>query len=103
MVFPEGDLNRIPKEERTPWFGTISEARNFKTNNPGFEDQILSRGEYIQEWYKRGYATPKGGWDLYEIHHIRPREFGGTGYFDNFAPLLKDDHRKLVTPWWNAF
>ena len=40
---------------------------------------------------------------MYEIHHIKPREFGGSADFENMVPLLKDVHRKIVTPWWNAY
>ena len=46
---------------------------------------------------------PEGGWNLYESHHITPREFGGSAEFENMVPLLKDVHRKVVTPWWNGY
>ena len=99
MVFPEGVNSRIPKESRVGWYRNQTEANLYRVN----DTDILCKKDYIDEWYRRGYQTPEGGWDLYEIHHIKPREFGGSADFDNMVPLLKDVHRKVVTPWWNGF
>jgi hypothetical protein len=84
MTFPEGPLERVPASQRVEW-----------TNQ--------DRGRFIKEWYDRGYQTPQGGWSEYDIHHIRPREFGGTNDFDNLVPVLRDVHNTEVTPWWNGF
>jgi RHS repeat-associated protein len=84
VPFPEGNLERIPPENRTPW------------NN-------ITRGQFIKQWYDNGYSTPEGGWAAYDIHHILPREYGGTNDFWNLVPLLRDLHQFIVTPWWNLF
>ncbi|MCM3341034.1 HNH endonuclease [Paenibacillus sp. MER TA 81-3] len=39
----------------------------------------------------------------YEIHHIRPCNYGGTNIYDNLIPLPYDFHRKVVTPWWSSY
>jgi len=53
-------------------------------------------------WRQRGLPKPDGGWDDKEIHHILPREFGGSNDWDNLTPLTHDDH-VLFTNWWNNF
>lgn len=99
MVFPEGVGSRVPKDSRVGWYRNQSEANLYRVN----DTDILCKKDYIDEWYRRGYQTPEGGWNLYEIHHITPREFGGSAEFENMVPLLKDVHRKVVTPWWNGY
>ena len=99
MIFPEDVDSRVPKDSRVGWYRNQSEAGLYRTN----DTDILCKKDYIDEWYRRGYQTPEGGWDLYEIHHIKPREFGGSSDFENMVPLLKDIHRKDVTPWWNSY
>ena len=99
MVFPDNVGSRIPKENRVSWYQNQSKANLNRINNT----DILCKKDYIDEWYKRGYTTPKGGWKLYEIHHIKPREFGGSADFENMVPLLTNIHRKYVTPWWNSY
>ena len=88
MPFPQGDLQRIPKSERVEW------------NN-------VTRGAYIKEWLDRGYPEPEGGWDPYDIHHILPKEFGGTNGFWNLVPILRTIHNgpapEGVTAWWDAY
>ena len=99
MAFPNGVDSRIPKEDRVGWYRNQKEANLYRTNNT----DILCKRDYIDEWYKRGYETPEGGWGLYEIHHIKPREFGGNANFENMMPILIGTHRKSVTPWWNNY
>ncbi|GER89970.1 hypothetical protein KDW_41320 [Dictyobacter vulcani] len=84
VPFPDGDLKRIPREDKVPW-------------------NLNLRGKYIKEWYDSGYEDLPGPWGDYDIHHILPREFGGTNDFDNLVPLERDLHQKIVTPWWNAY
>lgn len=55
ISIPESNLEIVPKEQRVEW-------------------NDLTRGNYIREWYDRGYQTPVGGWENYDIHHIIPRE-----------------------------
>ena len=99
MVFPEGVSSRVPKDSRVGWYRNQSEANLYRVN----DTDILCKKDYIDEWYRRGYQIPEGGWNLYEIHHIKPREFGGSADFENMVPLLKDVHRKVVTSWWNGY
>ncbi len=61
------------------------------------------RAEFIAEWYRRGYPTPPGGWELYDIHHILPREFGGTNDFWNLVPVLRETHQRLFNQFWWEF
>jgi hypothetical protein len=49
------------------------------------------------------HGSLPNSWGEYDIHHILPREFGGTNDFWNLVPLERDFHNKIVTPWWNAF
>lgn len=81
---PEGDLEIVPQEERVPW--GISERRAF-----------------IEEWEAKGYPVPEGGWSEYDIHHIRPREYGGTNDFDNLVPVPRSTHQGQLNPWWSGF
>ncbi|WP_390624072.1 HNH endonuclease signature motif containing protein [Fodinicola feengrottensis] len=53
----------------------------------------------MKEWYNQGYATPEGGWSRYDIHHIIPREYGGTNDFNNLVPVLRTVHQQEFNPW----
>lgn len=57
------------------------------------------RGAFIQEWHQRGFDIPKGGWDKYDIHHIRPREYGGTNDFWNLVPIDRKTHQEFNSFW----
>ncbi|MCC7361265.1 MAG: HNH endonuclease, partial [Anaerolineales bacterium] len=61
------------------------------------------RAAFIRQWHENGYAEPAGGWAEYDIHHIIPREFGGSNDFDNLVPVLRNDHQQLLNPWWNSY
>ena len=71
IYFPGSGLAKVPVVNRAPW-------------GP------KERGAYIKQWYDRGYGTPEGGWSAYDIHHIQPREYGGTNDFDNLVPIPRD-------------
>ena len=58
------------------------------------------RGEFIREWHERGYGTPKGGWDNYDIHHIQPRELGGDNDFWNLVPVERGTHQVEFNSFW---
>lgn len=81
---PGSGLQKVPIGQRVPW---------------GSQE----RGAFIKEWYDRGYSTPQGGWSDYDIHHIVPREYGGTNAFDNLVPVLRTDHQQLFNPWWRNY
>ena len=99
LEFPDGDLDIVPEEDRVPWYRSQSIANENRTD----PDEILCRKDFIDEWYAQGYTTPDGGWDLYDIHHIKPRSRGGSNSFDNLTPVLKTLHRKLLNVWWSFF
>ena len=81
ILFPSGDLVKVPKPDRVAW---------------GRKE----RGEYISEWYRRDYDSPPGGWNLYDIHHIKPREYGGTNDFENLVPVLRQVHIDEFNAFW---
>ncbi len=83
VPFPRGALRHVPKEDRVPW------------NRKG----DFSKDWYIRQWYERGYSDPPSGWRNIQIHHIHPREFGGSNDFDNLVPLSTEDHIPFNT-WW---
>ncbi len=66
-------MSKVPESQRVKW--TSTERKNYADRN---------------------------GYDLTgtEVHHIRPREYGGTNDDWNLIPLNPDDHRKIVSPWW---
>ena len=78
---PPPGLTKVPVSERVPW---------------GPQE----RGTYIKQWYDSGYPTPAGGWSDYDIHHIIPREYGGTNDFANLVPALRTTHQQEINPWW---
>jgi hypothetical protein len=84
IAFPEGDLVRVPKAERVPW-------------------GLKERGDFIAEWYRRGYPTPPGGWARYDIHHVRPREFGGQNHFENLVPVERTLDHQQFNRFWEKF
>jgi hypothetical protein len=81
---PGSGLTRVPVSERVPW---------------GAQE----RGAYIKQWYDQGFDTPPGGWGNYDIHHIRPREYGGTNAFDNLVPVPRSVHQQEFNAWWRDY
>jgi len=80
IKLPSNIFKRVSKSERVKW-------------------GLKERGNFIAEWYRRGYETPKGGWDKFDIHHIKPREFGGSNDFWNLVPVERTTHRELNEFW----
>jgi hypothetical protein len=80
MSFPADIGAKIPKADRISWGAN-------------------QRGEFITEWYERGYTPPKGGWSNYDIHHIKPREYGGSNDFWNLSPVARQTHKELNSFW----
>ncbi|MGO4696615.1 HNH endonuclease signature motif containing protein [Paenibacillus sp. 2TAB26] len=60
------------------------------------------RDAYIK-WYETQYGVPNWNWDDYQIHHIRPRNLGGTNVYSNLIPLVKTFHTGTVNPWFAAY
>jgi RHS repeat-associated protein len=82
--FPSDIGEIVAKEKRVPWGSR-------------------ERAAFIKEWEKRGYDTPRGGWGNYEIHHIKPREYGGTNDFSNLTPVEKSTHQSTFNSFWSKF
>jgi len=85
---PPDGLQIVPKDQRVPW---------------GEDGTGRERYDYIKEWYDRGYQTPEGGWQGYDIHHIIPREYGGTNDFWNLVPVERTIHQQELNPWWQRY
>ncbi|GIP36459.1 HNH endonuclease signature motif containing protein [Paenibacillus sp. J2TS4] len=63
------------------------------------------RTEYIT-WYHKTYGTPPYPIHVgsqYEIHHIKPRKYGGTNIPSNLIPLPVSFHRTVVNSWWTNY
>lgn len=60
------------------------------------------RGAYIKQ-YIDTYGDPKIDWSLYDIHHIKPREYGGTNSFDNLMPVLRNPNHYNITSWFRGY
>ena len=84
VPYPGDGLVKVPHAQRVPW-------------------TRADRGAYIKEWYDRGYSTPPGGWDNYDIHHIKPREYGGTNAFENLVPLERTTQHAQFNSWWRDY
>lgn len=56
----------------------------------------------MRKQWEAAYGVPPGGWGEYELHHIRPRAYGGTNDLDNLVPLSTEDHRQY-TGWWSGY
>ena len=85
IIFPTGIIGPVDKSIRVLW------------------DFGKDRSAFIAEWHHRGYPTPRGGWDKYDIHHIHPREFGGANNFWNLVPVERNTHQKLFNEFWREF
>jgi len=53
------------------------------------------------DWYEDKYGHIFR--TFYEVHHIKPREYGGNNEYKNLMPINADFHRKLVSPWWTNY
>jgi RHS repeat-associated protein len=81
---PPAGLTKVAFGDRVPW---------------GAQE----RGAFIKQWYDRGLPTPEGGWAEYDIHHIIPREYGGTNVFENLVPIVRSVHQNVFNAWWRGY
>jgi RHS repeat-associated protein len=84
VPFPKGNLQWIDKPLRVCWTGT-------------------ERRMFIREWEQEGFSVPPGGWSKYDIHHIHPKEYGGTNDFWNLVPVERGFHQQHFNPWWDSW
>ncbi|MBP2327987.1 hypothetical protein JOF56_008372 [Kibdelosporangium banguiense] len=83
IEYPGDGLVKVPLEQRVPPLTGMDKAA------------------YIREFYRRGHQLAPGAtWDGVDLHHIRPREYGGTNDFDNLVPVDRAAHRELFNRWW---
>ncbi|PTV52288.1 RHS repeat-associated core domain-containing protein, partial [Pseudomonas putida] len=84
IPFPTQIDGKVPLSHRVPWGAS-------------------ERGAFIKGWYDRGYATPRGGWGEYDIHHIKPREYGGDNKFWNLVPVQRKTHQEMYNKFWQEY
>lgn len=100
-------LNRMAR----PWPGPYTDytsgktvdypALNMvKTSNP--VSWGTSERTTFRNWYMSTYNVPNYDWTNIEIHHIVPREYGGTNANSNLIPLPKNVHT-LYTSWFAGY
>jgi hypothetical protein len=70
--------------------------------NPTPWDSSKDRGAYIT-YYINTYGNPGWDWASYDIHHIKPREYGGGNEKSNLIPVPRSIHQQLITAWWNSY
>ncbi len=85
IPFPIGVGQRVDKRFRVAW------------------DSKADRAAFIAEWHRQGYAQPPGGWNQYDIHHVHPREFGGSNDFWNLVPVERGTHQSQFNSFWREF
>lgn len=86
VEFPEGRLNRVPEDQRTP---------------PLTNDE---KAQYWRRFFGEGNQLPPGyKTEDYDLHHIKPREFGGTNDYNNLVPLRLDVHQEEFSSWWKNY
>ena len=56
-----------------------------------------------RSWYDNGMDTPRGGWGLYDIHHMKPLEFGGVTSFENMTPIIRGTHQTEFNTFWRNY
>ncbi len=83
IPFPNETLQIVPKESRVIW-----------------DNQ--ERYNFIKAWHDKGYPEPRGGWAEYDIHHIKPREYGGTNDFWNLVPVQRKTHQQEFNNFWRG-
>jgi RHS repeat-associated protein len=81
---PTNDLEIVDVEDRVTW-------------------DLSDREDFIKEWQERGYERPSGGWGEYDIHHIIPKEYGGTNDFWNLVPVERTFHQTQFNSWWSGY
>ncbi|MFY3790550.1 hypothetical protein ACOQFO_02340 [Ureibacillus sp. MALMAid1270] len=79
----QANMSVVPLESRVPWDNTL-------------------RGSYISA-YIGSYGSPSWDWAAYDIHHVIPREYGGTNQFSNLFPVPRTVHQQTINPWWSAY
>lgn len=54
-------------------------------------------------WYNTTYGEQTDDWwNAREIHHIRPRAYGGQNDYSNLMPIVTANHR-AITDWFRNY
>ena len=53
--------------------------------------------------YINSYGTPPWKWADYDIHHVIPREYGGSNASSNLFPVTRQIHQQTINPWWASY
>ena len=70
-----------------------------KVSNPVSALTTPERDKY-KLWYEKNYNSNKVmDWSKVQVHHIKPRAYGGTHVYENLMPLDSSFH-STVTTWW---
>jgi hypothetical protein len=85
IPFPGQGMKQVAPALRSPW------------------GKGIQRYQYRKSWIEQGFKEPEGGWPKYDLHHIRPREFGGDNSFENIVPVLRDVHQNQFNVWWRDY
>lgn len=78
---------------------TVPKTNWTKVANP-LPALTKSQRDAYKAWYEQTYNNGKVlDWSNVQVHHIRPRAYGGTHNYDNLIPLKTSFHT-TVTNWW---
>ncbi|RID84173.1 hypothetical protein D1970_13725 [Mesobacillus zeae] len=61
-----------------------------------------SKKEREKKKYKETYGDLKWNWKEFELHHVKPRQYGGNNDFSYLFPTTSM-HRSVVSHWWAAY
>lgn len=53
-------------------------------------------------WYNQTYPNHLWNWNQTQVHHIRPRAYGGTNSYSNLVPIQTNYHY-IVSAWWTNY
>lgn len=79
------------------------------TNYPNLpKSQRVKRDQTAINHYKTGYVLkyPKAArfdWSNYDVHHIRPLQYGGDNSENNLFTLPRVFHQTIVNSWWRNY
>ncbi len=60
------------------------------------------RTKYLK-WFEQTYLNGKTqNWDNWQVHHMRPRTYGGQNNYSNLIPMPETKHREF-TSWFAGY
>ncbi|WP_143317874.1 HNH endonuclease signature motif containing protein [Clostridium sp. HBUAS56017] len=61
------------------------------------------RAAYKKQFETQYGVQPQSYWDSVQIHHIRPRNFGGDDSYDNLMPVVTRPSHLLISKWFTNY